>query len=126
MPNLLSTVTVSLSDFTATVLAQYPTAVFGEDPGTWLGTPTYSEGGRVSTIAIGGVELTGNQVRSLFALRSAAFTVSVDGEAVTFQVTGYGHGVGMSQYGANLMAKAGSDYQEILLHYYTGAALGYA
>ena len=57
----------------------------------------------------------------LFSLRSAAFTVSWDGSKFTFSVTGYGHGVGMSQYGANAMAKAGSTYDEILTWYYTGA-----
>ncbi len=50
--------------------------------------------------------------------------MSWDGEAFTFDVTGYGHGVGMSQYGANAMARAGSTWQEILTHYYTGVTIG--
>ena len=60
-------------------------------------------------------------MRTLFSLRSAAFTVAWDGTSFTFSVTGYGHGVGMSQYGANAMAKEGSSFRDILTWYYTGA-----
>ena len=74
----------------------------------------------MSSILVGGVTLTGGQVRTLFDLRSACFTVAWDGTNFTFSVTGYGHGVGMSQYGANAMAKAGSSFEEILTWYYTG------
>ena len=59
----------------------------------------------------------------LFSLRSAAFTVAWDGSKFTFSVTGYGHGVGMSQYGANAMAKEGKSFREILTWYYTGTAV---
>ena len=62
-----------------------------------------------------------SQVRTLFSLRSAAFTVAWDGTSFIFSVTGYGHGVGMSQYGANAMAKEGSSFRDILTWYYTGA-----
>ena len=55
------------------------------------------------------------------ALRSACFTISFEEESVVFSVTGYGHGVGMSQYGANAMAGEGKSFQEILEWYYTGA-----
>ena len=68
--------------------------------------------------------LTGNQVRGALGLRSPAFTVSFDGTNFTFQVTGYGHGVGMSQYGANAMAQEGKTWREFLLHYYTGVTIG--
>ena len=70
--------------------------------------------------AVGGVTLTGGQARTLFSLRSAAFTVTWDGSQFLFDVTGYGHGVGMSQYGANAMAKEGKSFEEILTWYYTG------
>ena len=56
--------------------------------------------------------------------RCISFSVSWDGEAFTFDVTGYGHGVGMSQYGANAMAREGSDFEEILTWYYTGTEVG--
>ena len=74
----------------------------------------------MTSLQLGGVTLTGSQVRTLFELRSAAFTVAWDGASFTFSVTGYGHGVGMSQYGANAMAEEGRTFQEILTWYYTG------
>ena len=77
----------------------------------------------MASIPVGGLTLSGGAARSLFSLRSAAFTVSYTDGAFTFSVTGYGHGVGLSQYGANAMARAGSSWQDILLHYYTGVTL---
>ena len=73
---------------------------------------------------MGGVSVKGTALRSLFGLRSANFTVTTGADGVTFSVTGYGHGVGMSQYGANAMAKEGATWQEILEHYYTGVTIG--
>ena len=78
----------------------------------------------VLSIVIGGVEVKGTKVRSLFSLRSAAFTVSAENGSIVFHVTGYGHGVGMSQYGANVMASEGKDYRQILSWYYTGVTIG--
>ena len=74
----------------------------------------------MTSLKLGGVTLTGGQARTLFSLRSAAFTVTWDGSQFLFDVTGYGHGVGMSQYGANAMAKEGKSFEEILTWYYTG------
>ncbi len=84
-----------------------------------------SVGGGVSVCEIGGVTLTGTQVRSLFGLRSANFIVSEQGGKVTFTVEGYGHGVGMSQLGAHAMAEHGATYRDILAHYYQGVTFGY-
>ena len=75
------------------------------------------------TVTIGGVTVTGAQARQIFNLRSAAFSVSYADGTFTFDVTGFGHGVGMSQYGADAMAVAGSTYTEILQHYYTGVTV---
>ena len=72
---------------------------------------------------MGGVEISGIEIRSLFSLRSTAFTLEYTGMGFLFTVTGYGHGVGMSQHGANLMAAQGSDYTQILAHYYPGTTL---
>jgi len=71
-------------------------------------------------LKFGNVTLSGGAARTLFGLRSACFTVNEDNGEFTFSVIGYGHGVGMSQYGANAMAKAGASWQEIVTHYYTG------
>ena len=105
-------------------LAAYPGADLSGDPAGWFGQASRNEGGGVISIPLGGVTLTGGQARALFSLRSACFTVSWDGEAFTFDVTGYGHGVGMSQYGANAMAREGSGFRDILTWYYTGAEVG--
>ena len=102
-------------------LAAYPGADLSGDPSGWFGQASRNDGGGVISIPLGGVTLTGSQVRSLFSLRSATFTVSYSQGNFTFDVTGYGHGVGMSQYGANAMAKEGSTFEDILTWYYTGA-----
>ena len=75
-------------------------------------------------MSIGGVKVEGTEVRSLYGLRSASFTAEATGEEVIFRVTGYGHGVGMSQYGANELAKQGKTWQEILQWYYTDVNIG--
>ena len=92
-------------------------------PKSWFGTTTYTEGGGVATMMIGGEPYTGTQLRSLLNLRSTAFTVSPSEEAITITTQGYGHRVGMSQYGADAMAVTGSSYEEILSYYYQGTEL---
>ena len=79
----------------------------------------YTEGNRVKTIKIGNLELSGVEVRNILELRSANFKVEIDGDRIKFEVTGYGHGVGMSQTGADSMAKEGNNYEEIIHHFYT-------
>lgn len=88
-----------------------------------LGAAAYADWGGVTTLAVGEKTLTGPEVRQRLGLRSARFSVERRGEDFVFTTLGYGHGVGMSQQGANLMAKEGSDYQDILAHYYPGTAL---
>ncbi len=83
----------------------------------------YTESGRIKTIKIGNLNLSGVEVRTLLGLKSANFTVNIDGDNIKFEVTGYGHGVGMSQTGADSMAKSGSNYEEIVKHFYTGVEI---
>ena len=78
----------------------------------------YTDGNRVKTIRIGNVELSGVEARTIFGLRSANFEVTINGENVTFKVKGYGHGVGMSQTGADALAKEGKNCEEIIHHFY--------
>ena len=80
-------------------------------------------GDRVNGVTISGKEFTGVKMRTLLGLRSADFTVSESGDNIIFKTKGWGHGVGMSQYGANGMANAGYSYSQILKHYYTGIAI---
>lgn len=90
-----------------------------------FGEVTYTAGGGVETIEIGGKTYSGVEIRRLLNLRSTAFTWTMGDNTVTFHTRGYGHRVGMSQYGADAMAEAGSSYQEILTHYYQGTELTY-
>ena len=123
VPNYVTSVTVRPEDFAATVQAAKPEAVLGEDCALWLGPLTRDGSGRVKTAEIGGAVFTGQELRELFSLRSTAFTLDCTDEGFLFTVTGSGHGVGMSQYGANVMAAGGADYRAILAHYYPGTEL---
>ena len=82
-----------------------------------------TDAGRVQLIRIGGTVITGAAMRKVLGLKSTRFTVEIKGEKIIFTCLGYGHGVGMSQTGANEMAKDGSDFAEILAHFYTGTEL---
>ena len=68
-------------------------------------------------------QVTGVDLRETLGLNSTNFTIKADADSITFQTTGYGHGVGLSQYGAKYLAEQGKDYREILTHYYTGTAV---
>lgn len=120
VPNYHSTVTVPLDEFKSKLLAQYPQADLSGEPAGWFANLVPNSAGGVETVDIGGVTVGGGSLRTLFGLRSTSFTVSASADGVTFSVTGYGHGVGMSQYGANALAKEGKTYDEILKWYYTG------
>ena len=94
------------------------------DPGSWFGTVTYTAGGGVDTMVIRGKRFSGIQLRSKLGLRSTAFAITVSGDTITVTTRGFGHRVGMSQYGAQAMAQEGHSFSEILAHYYTGTELG--
>lgn len=88
-----------------------------------IGSISYTNGGGVETIVIGGITFSGTRVRQMLGLRSTAFVITWAGESVAVTTKGFGHRVGMSQYGAEAMAVAGSNYREILYHYYQGTVL---
>ena len=90
------------------------------NPTEWFGPVTYTKGGGVDTMEICGETYTGMELRSLLGLRSTRFVMQAEEQAITIITTGYGHRVGMSQYGANAMAEEGSTWQSILQHYYPG------
>ena len=93
------------------------------DSAKWIGEVAYTQGGGVETIVIAGVSYTGTQLRKLLGLRSTAFEIKIEGDCVAITTKGFGHRVGMSQYGADAMAKMGSDFLQILQHYYQGVKL---
>lgn len=90
---------------------------------TWFEEEERSPSDYVTRIRLGNKTLTGNQLRQLLGLRSASFTMGRQGKNFVFYVRGYGHGAGLSQNGADYMARQGADYKEILLHYYTDITL---
>lgn len=123
VPNYYSTVELTEAEFREKFLAARPEADLSGPASGWIRDPVM-DGVHVESITIGGVSVSGPSVRSIFGLRSASFTAEAGDGKITFYVTGYGHGVGLSQYGANAMAEAGSTWREILEHYYTGVTIG--
>lgn len=83
----------------------------------------YTDGNRIKTLKVGNLEISGVEARTIFGLKSANFAIQIDGDNIKFSVIGYGHGVGMSQTGADSMAKSGKNYEEIIKHFYTGVEI---
>lgn len=120
-PAYKSEATVSVDDFKKKLTEN--DAELGKNPEKWVEKITNTETGMVKEIIIGGKSFKGTEIRKLFELRSSTFAVKYDDEKFIFTVCGYGHGVGMSQYGANYMAQQGMSYKDILEHYYKNAEL---
>ena len=95
-------------------------------PETWFGTITYTSGGGIDTMYIGSVPYKGTTLRALLGLRSTNFQIVVSDACLLFETKGFGHRVGMSQYGADAMAEEGNHYRQILCHYYQGTELAQA
>lgn len=114
----LDTVTYTVQEFSELLNADLQ-----GNPNTWFSDITYTDGGGVDEMSVCGTVYTGTQLRSLLRLRSTAFYMTALGDSVTITTRGYGHRVGMSQYGAEAMAQSGSCYEDILLHYYPGTVL---
>lgn len=123
--SLITTVEVSADEFRTAVNRSFPALELSGEAGSWLGEIKLNSSGRVGSVNISGQEISGLAMRQLFSLRSTDFRLQYDSaqDSFVFTVSGYGHGVGMSQYGANVMAENGADYTEILAHYYPGTAL---
>lgn len=90
---------------------------------TQISDPIYYESGYVQEITIDGITFSGREMREALGLRSSCFTIRKDVQTVAITTKGFGHGIGMSQYGAQGMALEGYSYQEILKHYYTGVEI---
>jgi len=113
----MDTVTFTVSEFREKL------GLKSDDGTLRIGEITYTDGGGVETIRIGGEVWKGTQIRKLLGLRSTAFVITSVGNTVTVTTKGYGHRVGMSQYGADAMAAGGKDYRKILSYYYPGTVL---
>ncbi len=123
VPGYVSELLLSPLDFRDSILSICPEADFTGPEAEWIGAIQHSGSGRVDSIVLGGQSLGGSRLRTLFSLRSTAFQLDYVQGLFRFTVTGYGHGVGMSQYGAKVMAENGTDYRSILAHYYPGTYL---
>lgn len=120
-PDFLSEVKLTTENFTAK-LRELGCEVTGE-PSKYIGKIAKSDAGYVTNITLGGKKFTGDKIRETFSLRSASFDLIFKEDTFIFTVSGYGHGVGMSQFGANYMAEQGSTYDEIISAYYRGVKI---
>ncbi len=111
-PSYKSTVVVSKKDFLSKLS-------FDVNSDIKINIDEKTSTGRVKFITINDKKFKGTQIRSTFGLKSTSFNITIDDNNVVFNVLGFGHGVGMSQYGANGMAKNGYSYKDILKHYYS-------
>ena len=118
VPELISTAVFSPEE-----LARRLGLTDADAPETWLAGAERDGAGRVKYLRIAGQTLSGAFVRGALGLRSTDFDLRFDGGSFVFTVAGYGHGVGMSQTGAKLLAAEGWTYGEILAHYYPGTEL---
>ena len=123
IPNYYSRAEFSAAELKSKILEAYPTADLSDNCEHWLTHAARDSAGTVETLDVGGLSMKGSTLRGLLGLRSACFEWECRGDTFTFFVTGYGHGVGLSQYGANQMALDGADYREILTHYYTDVSV---
>ena len=124
-PKYTSESKVSISDVVSKINEKYPSSgVNLENICNVINIISRSEAGGVKSIELGNETVTGSEFRILIGLNSTNFTYSFNDNNMIFNCRGYGHGVGMSQWGANVMGKGGSSYSEILKHYYTGVDIG--
>lgn len=116
-PNFMSEVTVTVEEAKNKISNEVKAADFSKGI---FGNIIRSDSGGIIKLTVGGVNIKGTELRNIFGLKSTNVQIKEENGKIIFSVKGNGHGVGMSQYGANAMAKNGKNYKEILEHYYTG------
>lgn len=118
-PKYKTTYSINKSEFIKKMKSAYSNLVLSsQDVENQVSIINRTEGGGVKTIQVGNIKLAGTQLRKILNLNSANFDIDYEGDQMNFLVKGYGHGVGMSQWGAQGMATKGYKYYDILLHYY--------
>ena len=120
--NLTSVVDMTESEFES-CCKKLKNCTLPDDKTKWIGKAERTQAGAVKQIAVGNGTYGGAEMQKAFELKSNNFTLEHNGDSFVFTVVGSGHGVGMSQYGADFMARRGSNYEEILKHYYTGVEI---
>lgn len=112
---------MSVEEFISEIKKKYPNAeIKAKNIKDSICVEKYNKSGSVNAIIVGGNSIKGTEFRKLFNLNSTYFTLDIRDDIVTMSCTGYGHGMGMSQWGANVMGKNGYMYIDILKHYYSG------
>lgn len=121
-PDCIKTVAMTPQEFSSAVAGLDGCMLSGEAE-DWVGEISTDSNGYVKSIEIGGAKFSGIRARDALGLRSAVFEFEYSDGTFRFTTQGYGHGVGMSQYGADYLARQGSKWDEILKHYYTGVEI---
>lgn len=116
-------VTLSAGEFRSKAAQAFPSSNLSNAPEDWFKASQRSAAGGILSVELGGVRVKGTAVREAFGLQSTNFTILTTENSITFHTIGYGHGVGLSQYGAKYLAEQGAHYEQILTHYYPGAVL---
>ena len=122
-PRYHGQVTITAEEFRQKMLLVHPEMDFSETPDKWFKDSNRSEAGGVIDVSVGGVRVSGVWLRAQLGLNSTNFKYSVKDDVLYFDTIGYGHGVGMSQYGAKALAEEGKTFDEIIKWYYTGVDL---
>ena len=122
-PKYQGQVSIAPSQFAEIFLEAHPEADFSQPADTWFRDSNRSQSGGVINVSVGGVRVSGAEVRSLLGLNSTNFTLQASEEALVFSTLGYGHGVGLSQYGARALALEGKSFSDILKWYYQGTEI---
>ena len=118
-----SEVEITKQDFVNKIKEKHQETIIDFDEIDCIKILEFTESGRVKTIKIGNIQIAGTELRSLFGLKSTNFNFEIKDNSVVFFVKGYGHGVGMSQTGANSLAKQGSTYENIIKHFYNNVEI---
>lgn len=122
-PEFEATKVFSLDELKTALTSYFGNLRFGEDATSWINITKRSDVGTVLNLTVCGKEVSGTDIRSALKLRSANFDFEIKDNSFSFTTKGYGHCVGLSQYGADFLARQGKTYEEILLHYYTGVSI---
>lgn len=120
-----SNVEISKGDLIEKIKSKYSDININFEDKDCIQIISYTQSGRVKTIKFGNIEMAGTEARTILGLKSTNFKFEINENTVKFEVLGYGHGVGMSQTGADSMAKDGSNAEEIIKHFYSGVEIKY-
>ena len=125
VPRFTVDVELTFAEFREIAQREIPGAAFYDgNVHSWVLDLSHTDSGRLASLAIGGVTVSGAEFRRAFGLRSTAVRFAFSDIGITITTGGHGHGVGMSQFGANAMAEMGKDFREILHWYYTDVHMG--